>query len=137
VAEDETKPITMLCLNAAGVSGRFAAVVPAGFSPMSVDPIDGHRMLLIGRDRGIDSLAQSSWGKPFSAEVAVLDLVTGKHHSIGRAQGGWTQTTAIPHPVLSVGWNNGTFDHRGVWFAEDSVTLVDPTSETLSSARLP
>ena len=124
--------VKLLCMSGAGVSGRFEALIPAGYNPVGVDPIDGHRMLLLGV---IDheKLYGGGLEPPFDAEVAVLDLATGAKRKVARVAGGWTQFTAIPHPVLRVAWNDGTVDTTAIRFggAEDAVTLVDPATEQL------
>jgi hypothetical protein len=130
-------PVTVLCLSGAGVSGRFDAVVPAGFHPMSVDPVDGHRLMLLGviDHEKLEASGGGFANTPFSAEVGILDLATGTHRSLGRAAGGWTQTTAIPHPVLQVGWADGTHDTSPTFagLADAAITLVDPATEVLVS----
>ena len=79
-----------------------------------------------------------AWTQPFDAEVAVLDLRTGAHHRIGRARGGWTQTTAIPHPYLTVRWADGsTSPPLAMWETEGMVTFVDPTTERLTGSVSP
>jgi hypothetical protein len=129
-------PVTFLCLSGAGVSSRFEAVVPAGFHAVGVDPVDGHRMLLLGAiDHEQLYASNSGFGQtPFDAEVAVLDLATGAHRSIGRAAGGWTQTTAIPHPRLAVGWSLGNLDPRVLRGGDDFVTFIDPRTERVVTA---
>jgi hypothetical protein len=93
----------------------------------------GHRMLLLGAvdHEKLYSAGSGFTQQPFDAEVAVMDLATGKHRTIGRAAGTWTQATALPHPRLEVAWNDGTVDPHAVRFSDDAVTLVDPATETL------
>jgi hypothetical protein len=139
---EESKPVTFLCLSGAGVTGRFDAVLPDGFHAVGVDPVDGHRLLLLA-DPDYETLDAPGRGFPgfdgttpsFDAEVAVLDLVSGKVRSLGRAVGGYTQATNVPHPVLEVAWSDGTIDVtkplRAYALPDGMVTLVDPQTERL------
>lgn len=61
-------------------------------------------------------------------DVAVLDLATGAHRLIGRAPGGWTMDTAIPHPYVDVRWAEGSHE-GGPSFPGREVTLVSPETE--------
>jgi hypothetical protein len=120
----------IVCLSTAGVAARVPITVPAGYMPQTVDPIDGHRMLLIGPYVGIGPDDYGRADKPFHADIAILDLHTGAHRTVGTVDGAYTIATAIPHPYINVEWQGGGSHHRTGEL--QASYFVDPSTEQLA-----
>ena len=69
--------------------------------PAGNDAVRDSKLLLLG---AFEPKVFSGAPTPFKCDVALLDLDTGTVKKVGKIPGGWTSTTAVPHPRVFVTW---------------------------------
>ncbi|MDA3874551.1 MAG: hypothetical protein PF795_11410, partial [Kiritimatiellae bacterium] len=104
------------------LTGRFVAVDTAG--PFREEPYTDRQY----RENLEIFKRKDAAGDPMDAEVAVLDLKSGK--SLWLAQAQWTRHPYHPHPAISpnsrwVAWNDSLPERKGVWLSELSLGTSD------------
>jgi hypothetical protein len=122
--------VTLVCLQGPGAVTTHRATVPSNLVIANDDALRDHRLLLTGFG-GETVGSPQDWSKPFSVGVSILDLDTMRVRSIGKATGGWTVDTNVPHRYLDVRWDDGAAATTKV-LRERTKNVVDPKTEKIA-----
>jgi len=129
-----TREGTLLCIAGKDDVATRSISLPNDLIWVGSDAIRDHRLLLV---------RSGNWGPGFGAwstDAAVLDLDRGGTRVVGKAQGGHTKCTAVPHPHIEVKWRDDRTSHREPDFGDLVLDMctdggsnsVDPVTESVA-----